>query len=92
MYYENDSENEPYQATWHTKWKCIWCGETIPKGEKHWRYSGVWEGERKFWGMHSECYVNGYKKWANQYNEGGFYAHSMVRGEQLENIDQCEEE
>jgi hypothetical protein len=51
-----DSEAEPYKATWRTKWKCIWCHESIPKGEEHWRYSGYWEGDKQNWGMHLDCF------------------------------------
>ena len=36
--------------------RCIWCGETIPKGSHHAHYVGKWEGEFQDWRMHSECH------------------------------------
>lgn len=36
--------------------RCEWCGETIPKGENHTQYRGMWEGEWQNWRMHDECY------------------------------------
>lgn len=37
-------------------YRCEWCGEAIPKGEKHQHYVGVWDGEWQNWRMHDECY------------------------------------
>ncbi len=37
--------------------RCIWCGETITKGEKHAHFAGKWEGDFQNWRMHSECYT-----------------------------------
>lgn len=36
-------------------YKREWCGEPIPKGEKHYHYVGVWEGDWQNWRMHQEC-------------------------------------
>jgi hypothetical protein len=36
--------------------RCEYCGQSIPKGEKHSKFSGVFEGEFQNWRMHSECY------------------------------------
>ncbi len=36
--------------------RCEWCGETILKGEKHAKFSGVWESEFQNWRMHIECH------------------------------------
>ena len=36
--------------------RCEWCGETIPKGEVHAKYTGMWEGDFQNWRMHQECY------------------------------------
>ena len=36
--------------------RCEWCGETIPTGEKHLRFSGMWEGAWQNWRMHSDCH------------------------------------
>lgn len=36
--------------------KCEWCGESIPVGEKHFQFTGVWESEWQNWRMHQECY------------------------------------
>ena len=35
--------------------RCEWCGETIPKGEIHFQFTGVWESEWQNWRMHEEC-------------------------------------
>jgi hypothetical protein len=37
-------------------YRCEWCGETIPTGERHEHYVGKWEGEFQNWRMHVECY------------------------------------
>ena len=37
-------------------YRCAWCGQTIPKGEKHTKEFGVWEGELQNWRMHDECF------------------------------------
>jgi hypothetical protein len=34
---------------------CIWCGEPIPVGEKHYHYTGRWGDEWQDWRMHREC-------------------------------------
>jgi len=39
--------------------RCEWCGEPIPKGEKHIHGSGVWEGDWQNWRMHNECHEIG---------------------------------
>lgn len=36
--------------------RCEYCFESIPKGEKHRKFSGVFEGEFQNWRMHTECY------------------------------------
>lgn len=55
--------------------RCEWCGETIPKGEKHVRFCGKWEGEWQNWRMHHECHdyaddndalVEGFTPWDNE--------------------------
>jgi hypothetical protein len=35
--------------------RCEWCGEPIPKGERHYQYTGIWQGEWQYWRMHEEC-------------------------------------
>lgn len=35
--------------------RCEWCGEPIPKGEVHFQFTGVWEGDWQNWRMHDEC-------------------------------------
>lgn len=35
--------------------RCEYCGEKILKGEKHIKFSGVFEGEFQNWRMHDEC-------------------------------------
>ena len=37
------------------EYRCEWCGETILKGEKHYKYAGMWEGDFQNWRMHDEC-------------------------------------
>lgn len=36
-------------------YKCVWCAETIPNGEKHIHFSGKWQDEFQNWRMHNEC-------------------------------------
>jgi hypothetical protein len=36
--------------------RCVWCGESIQKGNKHAHFSGKWDGEFQDWRMHRECY------------------------------------
>lgn len=48
-----ENQREPVAAKDH---RCEWCGETIPKGEKHIWFSGVWEGDWQNWRMHIECH------------------------------------
>jgi hypothetical protein len=36
--------------------KCIWCGETIPVGEKMAHFKGTFLGQFQNWRMHQECY------------------------------------
>lgn len=35
--------------------RCIWCGETIPKGDKYSRWVGIFEGDFHCNQMHLEC-------------------------------------
>lgn len=37
-------------------YRCEWCGQPIPKGEKHGHFVGIFEGDFQDWRMHSECY------------------------------------
>ena len=56
--------------------RCEWCGETIPKGEKHAHFAGKWDGEFQDWRMHSECYTEGD---ANQEIQEGFTPYEHER-------------
>lgn len=38
--------------------KCEYCLGPIPKGEKHYHYSGMFDGEWQNWRMHAECYTD----------------------------------
>ena len=40
-------------------YRCEWCGEPIPKGEKHAHFTGMWDGEFQNWRMHEECWQAG---------------------------------
>jgi hypothetical protein len=37
------------------EYRCEWCGEKILKGERHFKYAGIWEGDWQNWRMHGEC-------------------------------------
>ena len=39
-------------------YRCEWCGQGIPKGEKHVHFVGIWEGEWQNWRMHNECHAS----------------------------------
>jgi hypothetical protein len=36
--------------------KCEWCGEPIPKGEVHYQFTGIWQGDWQNWRMHDGCH------------------------------------
>jgi hypothetical protein len=55
----SDFSNHTYPVS-RKEYRCEWCGEPIPKGEKHLHYTGVWEGEWQNWRMHMECQDDGY--------------------------------
>jgi hypothetical protein len=76
--YDIESNSKPRQTTWKTKWKCIWCGESIDKGEIHWRYNGYLEGYKQNWGMHNECYGAFQENHDN--TDGLIYPHENKRG------------
>ena len=46
------SESEPSAAKDH---RCLWCGESIPKGETHFHYTGKMDGEFQSSRVHLEC-------------------------------------
>lgn len=35
--------------------RCVACYYFIPKGEEHYHFKGMWEGEWQDWRMHREC-------------------------------------
>lgn len=35
--------------------RCTWCQTMIQKGETHFQFKGMWEGDWQNWRMHSEC-------------------------------------
>ena len=35
--------------------RCEYCYGPIPKGEKHYNYRGMYDGEWQNWRMHEEC-------------------------------------
>ena len=37
---------------------CIWCGEVIPKGEKHHQQVGRYDGEIQDGRYHNECWAD----------------------------------
>lgn len=40
--------------------RCEWCGETIHRGEIHYQFTGVWEGDWQNWRMHEDCFTDSY--------------------------------
>lgn len=55
--------------------KCEWCGEAIIIGEKHFQFTGVWEGDWQNWRMHTECEEYS----ALNDREDGFYPYENER-------------
>jgi hypothetical protein len=49
--------------------RCEWCGQKIPKGDLHYQFKGLWEGEWQNWRMHLECY-GAYSSDANEMCDG----------------------
>jgi hypothetical protein len=37
------------------EYRCEWCGEKIPRGQRHLKFTGMWEGDFQNWRMHLEC-------------------------------------
>lgn len=76
----------PIAAKQHSCW---WCGRQIEKGEKHYHYSGMWQGDWQDWRMHNECYEQ-YEK-EDDYGEGfalgeGEPPKRLLSAEELEDI------
>ena len=55
--------------------RCEWCGQSIHKGEKHYQYKGVWDGEWQNWRMHEECHDD----YDRNYDPDGFSPFSNER-------------
>ena len=53
MSYTFLAESKPKAAKEH---RCIWCGETILKGEIHVQQSGVFDGELQENRFHYDCH------------------------------------
>jgi hypothetical protein len=59
---------EPSYPVARKQYRCELCYGPIPKGEKHFKYVGVWQGEWQSWRGHDEC-VEQYGL-DDPYNEG----------------------
>jgi hypothetical protein len=67
-------------------YRCAWCGESIPKGEKHVYGTGVWEGDWQNWRMHSECNEDAEKD--DDIRDGfTLFDHERPRKEVAESVD-----
>lgn len=44
------------QVVGRKEYQCAGCLAPIPKGEKHWHYTGRWQGDWQDWRMHEECW------------------------------------
>jgi hypothetical protein len=75
------SHSEP---TARKTYKCIWCGEEIPVGLKHYRYSGKWDGDFQSERMHFECRDASFKY---DFAHEGFEPGSFKRGTTQERND-----
>src|ERR1035437_6389755 len=59
---------------------CEWCGEKIPKGERHVHFVGIWEGDWQNWRMHDECHES--PKQSDELSDGWEpYQHERPRKE-----------
>lgn len=45
-----------YQPVGKKDYRCIWCGQTIPKGQKHCKQTGIFEDEFQSNRYHPECF------------------------------------
>ena len=48
--------NEPREVVGRKQYRCAGCQAPIPRGEKHWHYTGRWQGDWQNWRMHRECW------------------------------------
>jgi len=64
-------------------YRCIWCGEDIIKGEKHYAYSGRYDGEFQSARTHLECRAAMCQMHPHDLADG-FEPYSFARGELTE--------
>ena len=67
---------------------CEWCGEEIPIGETHFKWTGKCDGEFVQWRMHSECYraIQRERKEADWW-DGSFESHAHDKGKTLSEME-----
>lgn len=49
---------DSYHVVGRKQHRCVWCYGPIPKGELHWRYKGIYDGDWQDWRMHDECWID----------------------------------
>lgn len=73
---------ETLNATWRKARKeheCVWCGETIVKGERYLDETGLMDGDFINQKWHKECSDASNRHW-KEYHEDDFDPYSFKRG------------
>jgi len=65
--------------------RCEYCYGPIPKGEEHFYYRGMYDGEWQNWRMHRECY-EGYEIDAQYSGDWEFMPGEADRPERVKQI------
>lgn len=71
------SESNPIAQKSH---RCTWCGETINKGDKYYKYVHVFDLELCVAKMHTECEKAFYDWCHESYNDDGYGEGQFKRG------------
>jgi hypothetical protein len=59
--------------------RCDGCFGPIPKGETHYNYRGIWQGEWQNWRMHEECFEGYDAEGDGEFTLGSFEMPDRVR-------------
>lgn len=71
-------------------YRCIWCGQTIPKGERHFYRSHVFEGELSNDRFHMEC-IKAMQNCPDTAMDGFFYPFENTRPQAFLSESGCED-
>ena len=60
--------------------RCEGCLGPIPKGERHYQFKGMFEGDWQNWRMHEECHENYAENGYEEFMSGDFEMPARVQG------------